>query len=291
MTYPTQSNPDMVASLPQRQGISPFILIRDLLFVVAMIASISLVISLWGSHGNEISCLSSYRSKLPLSIHGVAIHYCYNPQRFFSNAWLHPPISGQGGQVSLPEGLRVVPAIENFVRAYSRDFLTQNLQDIYLLGEMIFYGQHYGGTYSQQAIYIEVHSVGENYTNDYVTSQLHAEFSSILIHNYPFPWESWTEINDPNFKYSENPIMLLGEAGLYDQNDNLLNQGFINQYSTTDVENDFNDMAFLLFNQSNQLCDLAERYSKISAKVKLVVAFYQKNDPEIHLSPCYKNLK
>ncbi len=262
------------------------------LFIAVLLASLlGIGIWLYGKQYDEIGCLSAYRDKLPLTIHGVKIHYCYHPQVFFSNAWLQPPISGQGEQVNLEDALRVVPAIEAFVRSYNATFLEANLQDIYLLGAMVFYGEHYGGTYTAHAVFIEVGSEKENYTVDFVTSQLHAEFSSILMKNYPFPSSTWNNINDHGFKYSQNDVQMLGQPGLYDQHQALLKQGFLNKYSTTNLENDFNDIAFELFTQAPHLCFLAKGYEKIREKVNLAVTFYRRIDPQIKLEDCYKDLK
>ena len=238
----------------------------------------------------EIACLGAFKNRLPLTIRGVRIHYCYNRQLFFSSNWLSPPISGEGGQIDLQEALRVTPSVKTFLETYSQTFLSKNLGDIYLMGELLFFGTHYGGTYGQSSVFIEVRSVQENYTDDYVTSQLHAEFSSILMNKYPFPSEAWTSVNENGFKYSDNAVEMLSQDGIFDQSDYLLKEGFLSKYSTSNLENDFNDIAFEMFNQPSRLSNLAKGYEKIRQKVNLAVQFYKEVDPGIQIDTCFDEL-
>jgi hypothetical protein len=142
---------------------------------------------------------------------GVVVHYDYDPQRFFPREWLSEPARCEGEQFDLREARRTVRLIAEFASLYSFEVIDPNLTDIYVLGDLHCYGATYGGTNSQTALYITAGSVRDGYTDSYIYGLLHAEFSSILMRNYDFPYDAWTAVNQPSFEYSNNAVEVVGK--------------------------------------------------------------------------------
>src|SRR5262249_49813064 len=107
----------------------------------------------------------------------------------------------------------------------------------------------------------------------------HSEFSSILFHNHPFPWDRWQKVNVAGFSYPRSSLAFLDQRELYGQDNRLLNQGFVVKYAQSSLENDFNMITDWLFTRPSQLSTLADKYRRIGAKQDLAVRFYKSIDP------------
>ncbi|MBI3561253.1 MAG: hypothetical protein HY080_05990, partial [Gammaproteobacteria bacterium] len=67
----------------------------------------------------------------------------------------------------------------------------------------------------------------------------------------------------------------------------LLQQGFLSDYGMTNMENDVNTYAEMLFTEPEKLMALATRYPRINAKYQLLTQFYQSLVPSGHSTrPC-----
>jgi Putative zinc-binding metallo-peptidase len=223
---------------------------------------------------------------LPKIIEGLVIHYQYDRSKFFPAAWLEEPVNCSGTQVNLSQARRIVPLIEDFASAFDSGFLRSNLKDIYLLSELRCFGKSYGGTNSLSALYLRVGTASQGFTDRYLSLSLHHEFSSILMRNYTFPSQEWTLINGPDFAYSQNSVEVLGQTALESPAGELLKAGFLNRYSMTTLENDFNEIASWLFVRREELCQFEVKYEKIARKSKLVIQFYNSIDPTLAWSAC-----
>jgi hypothetical protein len=258
-----------------------------LVFVLsAVILGLSALLILWmtGYLGKEFNLRQT--NGLPGTVKGIVIHYQYEPSRFFPEEWLQDPIHCDGAQVDLSEAQRVIPLIEDFASAYDPRTLDINLTDIYLLSELRCYGKTYGGTNSLSALYIKVGSRERGFTDPFLLALLHMEFSSILMRNYTFPAEEWAAINEQDFVYAENAVEIVEQEGLEDPAPEYLEQGFLNRYATTSLENDFNEFVSWLFVQPEELCRLRIEYEKIEQKSDLAMQFYASVDPTIEWPVC-----
>ena len=224
--------------------------------------------------------------ELPDKVGGIAIHYYFDTAAYFSPEWLAEPISCSGKQFDLTEAPRVVKDIDQFVSAYHPEFIRQNLVDIYLLDDLQCFGSPYGGTNGWTSLYITVGPVNEGYTDPFLLSMLHAEFSSILMRNYSFPHEAWTSINDVGFTYSENDVKAVRQEDIRSQTEDLLQRGFLYLYSTTSEENDFNLFAEEFFTNAEKLCELRARYERINSKAELAIDFYESIGSGVEFQTC-----
>jgi hypothetical protein len=62
--------------------------------------------------------------------------------------------------------------------------------------------------------------------------------------------------------------------------DDLLRLGFLSSYGETNMENDVNTYAELLFTDPKKLKMLANRYAAIKAKYQMAIQFYKSLDPQ-----------
>jgi hypothetical protein len=216
----------------------------------------------------------------------IVIHVQYDRSLFFPKEWLREPIRCEGAQVEVSETQRVIPIIETFESVFYSKTLRKNLTDIYLVSELKCYGKTFGGTNSRTSIYLNVGPRNKGYSDGFILSTLHAEYSSILMRNYAFPTKAWSAINDNDFTYPNNEVQVVEQNGLYTQTPDLLAAGFLDNYAATSLENDFNEFASWLFVRSEDLCRLQANYRKINQKAVLAENFYSKIDPTLRWPVC-----
>lgn len=106
------------------------------------------------------------------------------------------------------------------------------------------------------------------------------------MRNYLFPDEQWVLVNEKDFVYSQNAVEVLEQFGRNRQTEELLEAGFLRQYATTTLENDFNEFSAWLFSRETELCDLRAQYGRIEKKAGLAINFFHSIDPNIAFLLC-----
>ena len=216
-----------------------------------------------------------------MDVYGVKIHYRYDPESFFPKEYSTPPASAKGSQISLRHARNLLPIIEQFLSTYPRELVKKNLSDIYLVGKLEFYAKSYGGTYIGSAIYIRTKGTLIWYDDWSLLGTIHSEFSSILFRNYKFPIEQWEAVNPPGWKYEGTGFEMLGRSDLHKLDEQLFHNGFLENYSQSSLENDFNMFVDWAFARPSYLRELSLKYERIRKKYQLVLEFYQSVDPAI----------
>jgi len=219
-----------------------------------------------------------------MDVYGVKIHYRYDPESFFPKEYSTPPASAKGSQISLRHARNLLPIIEQFLSTYPRELVKKNLSDIYLVGKLEFYAKSYGGTYIGSAIYIRTKGTLIWYDDWSLLGTIHSEFSSILFRNYKFPIEQWEAVNPPGWKYEGTGFEMLGRSDLHKLDEQLFHNGFLENYSQSSLENDFNMFVDWAFARPSYLRELSLKYERIRKKYQLVLEFYQSVDPAITIS-------
>jgi hypothetical protein len=191
--------------------------------------------------------------------YNIHVHYSYNSYSYFPASWQKAPISARGQQLALSQVERLLPIIDTFLSAYPIMVLNKNLNDIYLLEDLIFYSKSFGATNSRDGLYITSGELSKGFTDLFLLGRMHSELSSILMRNYIFPKKEWEEINSSEFEYVGNGVKMLGQARLYSQDNELLSNGFIVNYATSSIENDFNMISDWLFTRPKELRQLGQK--------------------------------
>ncbi|EGV43723.2 hypothetical protein BZARG_1192 [Bizionia argentinensis JUB59] len=105
----------------------------------------------------------------------------------------------------------------------------------------------------------------------------HAEFSSILLRNYKdqFNELAWINSNSYKFKYGNDGASTIKEQKASQHFFHKWNnQGFLNEYATSSLENDFNSFAKNIFTPKPRFDKLIEEYSALANKNRLIIEFY-----------------
>jgi len=178
-------------------------------------------------------------------------------------------------------------AVQDALSKYPPAMLS-NLREVVLCGAIYVSNVEVGGLYDFRASRICVVGGARAGTSHDIEASVHHEFSSLLFwgNRHCFDLERWRSCNEPGFEYSEDAIAAIeGDSAFVDLDTTLARAGFINQYATTSLENDVNEVATHLFASTAGEWHAAKRYSRVARKVQQLIAFYQTLDPS--LSPQY----
>lgn len=215
---------------------------------------------------------------IPSKIGPVKIIYKITSD-FYPTYWKNDPaIKPVAKPVDRKQLLRTIPLIQSFVKEYPEEVLKKNLHGLYICKTLQFYGKDFGGTNSANGVYICVRTPTEGYTNTYLLSSMHHEFSSILMRNYNFPTKKWSALNPEDFKYANDAVGFLSKKNLLVPQAKYHKEGFVCLYSQASMEEDFNTIADYLFNQRDALYKIASEYPRLKAKVLLSMEFYKTVD-------------
>ncbi len=217
------------------------------------------------------------------SIRGVLVSFRYSVS-IFPDSWQVAPINAQGEQLNSSEAGRCKSAIINALKKYPIAALKKNLRAVYFLKDMKFYDVGYGGTNSNDALYLTNDGEDMGYTDLYLEQTFHHEFSSILYRNNPLLFDdaAWIKVNMPGFDYNdpENGVGAIRNNQSSQELDSVLcKKGFLTQYALSSLENDINTLAQNIFSPGEGFWNLVDGYPRISQKVKLMISFYHKIDP------------
>lgn len=197
--------------------------------------------------------------------------------KIFPESWYSEKIHARGVSLDPDEYSRSGKIVKQALLKYPINVIKKNLKKIYVLKDIDFYGQSFGGTNSTDIIYLT--NVG--YTDQFLEQLFHAEFSSILLRNYSsyFDETKWKSNNTNKFKYGKDGVDALKNNLCSEKFDGKFNEkGFINQYATSSMENDFNSFAKNIFLPKPEFKELIKKYDLIKSKRTLFIEFYGKID-------------
>lgn len=216
-------------------------------------------------------------------INGVKVVSDYS-RSIFPPGWQQAPINATGEQISSEELQRIEPIITIALKKYPERLLSVTLKSVFLTKSMSFYNVGFGGTNSNDAVYVTSDGVSKGYTTSYIEQTFHHEFSSVLFRDYPslIDTTSWKKQNDPGFDYNdpENGVGAIKNNESSQQlSTELAEKGMLTQYAMSALENDINTIAQNLFKPDPEFWKIADAYPKVGNKVKLLIAFYGKLSP------------
>lgn len=217
------------------------------------------------------------------TIKAVRISFAYSPS-IFPVEWQASPISAAGERIAASEISRSKAIMVKALEKYPGASLRNDLKIVYFLKSMQFYDVGYGGTNSTDALYLTNSGVASGYTDLYLEQTFHHEYSSILYRNHPsfINETAWKSANIAGFDYNdpENGVgAIRNNESSQDLDTALCRKGFLTQYSLSGFENDINTFAQNIFSPSEGFWQIADKYPRISKKLKLLIAFYNKIDP------------
>ncbi len=201
----------------------------------------------------------------------------------FPQSWQTPEIKATALAVDKSEAFRSQICAEVALKHYPVELVRKNLKAVYFAKELSFYGVQFGGTNSQDTIYIANRGERAGYTGEYLVSAFHHEFSSILLRNFwdKFDEEAWVAANGPGAVYREGGVIAIRD-GMSDTTFKAKYNvdGFLNEYGSASLEEDFNTFAEALFGSDRTFWTLVDRYPRLAKKKDVIVAFYTRLDPQ-----------
>jgi hypothetical protein len=200
----------------------------------------------------------------------------------FPEKWYGGKIRAQAVSLAPSEKENVKKCMEMTFRKYPVALLCSNLESVYVLKSMKFYGVPYGGTSSGNRVYITDDEENLNCSYDLLENYFHHEFSSILLHNYSsdFSKRKWKKLNPKGFKYGKGGLQAIRNNAADMVFDSLLNKnGFLTKYSEASLEEDFNLYCQNIFNGGEEFWRLVDAFPAIRAKTELVIRFYNRINP------------
>jgi hypothetical protein len=203
-------------------------------------------------------------------------------QDLFPASWLKSPIDTEAEPLNVNEIDRSKNILIKALNKYPAKIINSNLDKIFVMKRLKFRGIYAGGTNSKRNVYIVNRGINEGSIDIWVEAVFHAEFSSILLKNFPkyLNKKTWLNINDEEFKYGGGGVEEIREKKSNETPDIILNtKGFINEYAMSSLENDFNSIVKRIFIGDNHFWELVKKHPKLEKKMDLVIEFYSKLDP------------
>lgn len=208
----------------------------------------------------------------------VKVEYSFN-NKIFPTDWQKLPIGANAENIEPSEIIRSEKVTAAALRKYPSKVVRINLKSVYWLKRMEFYNVEYGGTNSTDALYLANDGESRGYSNLYLEQTFHHEFSSILLRNYYYLFDSvaWANANEPGFTYNDpedgvGAIRNKSSSLLFDTS--ICRTGLLTEYSLSSQENDINTYAQNLFAPSPGFWELVKRYPAIRKKTKILIDFY-----------------
>lgn len=215
-----------------------------------------------------------------LEVNGIPVLFVVNDETF-PESWKTESINAQGIDLDTAEIKRSYELVKKAFAKYPETVLKNNLRAIYVLKSITFYGQPFGGTNSNDVLYIANKGKQSAYSDDYIEQTIHHEFSSILLRNFPdyFQKEKWLSYNKVG--YGDGGVAALKSGSSSQVLDTALHaRGFLHQYANSDMENDFNSFAENIFLPEMEFYNVADAYAPIAGKLELIIAFYNELDAQ-----------
>lgn len=227
--------------------------------------------------------LKGYSTPPDTTIRGVAVQFTFS-RNIFPVSWRDDRIKANGQAIDPKEVDRSLVIVTKALRKYPASTLQKELRTVYFVKSLEFFGVAYGGTNSNDALYLANNGASMGFTDLYLEQTFHHEYSSILYRNHTswFDEKGWTAINPSGFIYNdpENGVGAIRNNASSQELDTLLcKKGFLTQYSQSSLENDLNTFAQNLFSPSEGFWEIADKYPAIRRKMKLLVSFYNQIDP------------
>jgi len=216
------------------------------------------------------------------TIRGVVVSFTVT-NSIFPGSWQVAPVHAQGQAIDSSEITRCKQTLIRAFSKYPDQLLKNNLNTVYFLKSMSFYGIGYGGTNFNGTVYLTNDGLSNGYTDHFLEQTFHHEFSSILYRNYPALLDTiaWKKSVITGFGYSdpEDGVgAIRNNKSSQEIEPTLCAKGFLTQYALSGMENDINTLAQNLFCPSAGFWNTVEKFSLLSKKVKLLMKFYHSLD-------------
>lgn len=218
--------------------------------------------------------------------------------KIFPPSWLEAPFYQTSAPIDPSCKERARAIIRRALQKYPAALIARTIANgrIYVLGELkVYRSMQFAGTASHEAIYIVVRDASEGYTDEFIESAFHQEYSTLLMNRYlkRLDMKAWRAVNPKDFAYlgpnswdrtkgkdgGAQAITKARGGKLMSIDDDRLKEGFLVRYSTSSLENDVNGYAAALFCGGGDFWDNVKKYPAVRKKTDLAIEFYHRLDP------------
>lgn len=205
-------------------------------------------------------------------------------ESIFPISWQNGEIKATAEAIDPEERDPALKTIQVALAKYPTNVIERNLKTVYVNRTLAFYGLKYGGTNSSDAIYLTLMPGrrAANFSHFFLNRTFHHEFSSILLRNYwsQFPDSEWSQTLPDGFAYRGNGTQSVREGTASTRYSEKYNSdGFLAEYSTSSLEEDFNMIAEGLLSGDPRFWTIYDKYPQVAKKADLVIKFYHSIDP------------
>jgi hypothetical protein len=212
----------------------------------------------------------------------------------FPPDWVSAPQNMRGNSLASTEARRHLKIVKQALAKYPPDLIKNNFNKIYIVKNLKVYGSEFDGFYIGEAgsIYLNNLGIENQYDDLYLEGVLHHEISSFLLARYATTEfiAKWQQHNPEKFQYSKGDGINYYQQALdhgLDTNEireDCLQDGFLNIYARSNLENDFNEIAERIFTEPEHLRQLATTHPKLQYKLELFDRLYSSIDLEFSSS-------
>ncbi|MBA4293391.1 hypothetical protein C0431_10530 [bacterium] len=202
----------------------------------------------------------------------------------FPESWRDQEIKATAESIDPEEQPTALKTVQSALTKYPQAVIESNLKTVHVTRSLSFYGLNYGGTNSSDAVYLTLMPGRRltTFSHLFLERTFHHEFSSILLRNYwnQFPEKDWNQALPAEFKYRGNGTQSVREGTASTRYSDQYNSlGFLAEYSTSSLEEDFNMLAEGLFSGDPRFWKIYDNYPLIAKKADLIITFYNRIDP------------
>jgi len=206
-------------------------------------------------------------------------------EQMFPKHWYNAKINAEVEPLARNERQRFISILNRTFAKYPDKVLRENLDRVYGLKRMKFYGVAFGGTNIRNTIFICDDETNPSFTDEYIEKVFHHEFSSILKRSYAkfLNTDIWEAANYPAFIYGNGGVdaIMNGEASM-ELDPEYYDKGLLTKYSQASVEEDINVFAQNLFTGGQEFWEVVDNNIRIRRKAQLLISFYKKIDPRLN---------
>ena len=208
---------------------------------------------------------------------GIMIRFVADHGMFPAH-WYSKKINAQAVNLDPTQVDKAMRIMRHAFSKYPVVLLKENLARVYVLKSMTFYTFHFDGTNYKNMVFLSLDETNPNYTGRYIENAFHHEFSSILLKEYGRAFQlrmKWKDVVPRGFIYGKGGAEAI-KNGAFSLNydDDLINKGFLNEYSMASLEEDFNCISQNLFCGTETFWNKVNNNPALAAKVGLVIRFY-----------------
>ena len=214
------------------------------------------------------------------------IEIVYEIDEKFSPIW-----AGGGGAHAVYDKLepidkrvlaRYPKILEEALSKYPVHVVKKYLNAVYFAGDIKSRNIYYAGTVD--AFRRIVYLVDDGNITAYNIGTFHHEFSSLLLARHGFLLNAWFDQHPEGFKYRGEIYDLVDQESMYADTSTISTEadyadGFMNTYSHTNFENDFNEYAKKIFTDPEEFKRIMHQYPRVRGKFCVFLDFYRMVDP------------